>query len=99
RVSNVVAEIELAVVDPHRPPLPERDEREPLAIARHVLEAGLEQREQIDVRRRWSLEDRQGADVHVSGAVLEVEKGRVQRAELLEPGHGGEYRTSPAPIF
>ncbi len=51
-MAHVVAEIELAVVDPHRPPLPERDERQALAIAGHELEARLDQREQIDIRGR-----------------------------------------------
>jgi hypothetical protein len=33
--------------------------------------------------------------VHVRGAALEVEEGRVQRAQPLKPGRGGEYRMRP----
>ena len=53
RVADVVAGVEVRVVDPHRPRGAERREREPLAVARHEVQAALDPRdERVVVRRR-----------------------------------------------
>ncbi len=51
RVAHVVAEVEVRVVDPDRPALVERDERELLAVARDQVHALIERREHLVVGR------------------------------------------------
>ena len=78
RVAHVVAEVEVRVVDPARPSLAERHERELLPVARHEVEAGVDPRDDLVVRRRRPLESHDRAHVHVRGLVLQVQEGRVE---------------------
>ena len=63
--AHVVLEVEVGVVDPHRPALAERHEAQLLAEARHQREPPLDVLEQLLVRRGLALEDRHAGDVHV----------------------------------
>ena len=91
-VTHVVGEIEAPVVHPHR--LAERRGRlEALAVAWEAVEARLYQGPYaLDVdaslrhRERTALEHRNGADVHVAVAVLDLEEAVVERREPFEVG-------------
>src|SRR5262249_51335234 len=91
-VTDVVGEVEAPVVHPHR--LAERRGRlETLAVAREAVQARLHQGPYVlDVdsalRRREgaTLEHRDGADVHVAVAVLDLEEAVVERREPFEVG-------------
>ena len=76
-VAQVVAQVEVGIVDPARAALTEWDEAEPLAVARHEVQPPLEVAEQVVVLRRLALEDDHRCDVHVGRAVLQVEEGRI----------------------
>ena len=77
RVAHVVAGVEVRVVDPDRPALDERRERQLLAVARNEREPALELGDELLVGRRLALEQQHGADVHVRAALLEREERRV----------------------
>ena len=80
RVADVVARVEVRIVGPHRPALPEGDVREPLAVARHEVQAAEHMVDQLLRRGRLALEHHHRRHVHVRGrVVLEVQKRRVQR--------------------
>jgi hypothetical protein len=81
--AHVVAEVEVRVVDPARPALPQRDEGEPLAVARHERQAPLERLEEVGVGGRGPLEQHHAGHVHVAGGVLEVEEGRVEASQTI----------------
>jgi len=89
-VTHVVGEIEAPLVHPHR--LAERRGRlEALAVAWEAVEARLYQGPYaLDVdaslrhRERTALEHRDGADVHVAVAVLDLQEAVVQRREPFE---------------
>jgi hypothetical protein len=72
--ADVVAEVQVRVVDPARAALVERDEREPLAVPRDEVEAAVDVVEQLVVARRPAGEGHHRGDVHVRGGVLEVQK-------------------------
>ncbi len=84
-VAQVVAQVEVRVVDPARAALPERDEREALAEPRHEVQAAVDVLEQLDVAGRLALEDDHRGDVHVRRVVLEVEERGVEPAESVFP--------------
>ena len=87
-VADVVVGVEVRVVGPHRPALAERDVGEPLAVARHEVQARLDVLDELRVRRRRALEDHHRRDVHVRGrVVLEVQERRVQRGQAVRVGH------------
>ena len=89
-VLHVVAGVEVRVVDPHRAALAERDEREPLAVARHEVQARLDVRDELVVRRRRPVEHHARGDVHVRrGVVLEVQEGAVEPRQAVAVGHAG----------
>ena len=56
-VADVVAGVEVRVVDPHRAGLRERRERELLAVARDQVQPVLDLRDEVVVRRRLAVED------------------------------------------
>ena len=62
-VAQVVAQVEVRVVDPDRAALVERDLGEALAKARHEVQARLDVLAQLVVRRRRPVEDRDRRDV------------------------------------
>ena len=63
----------------------EGNELDALPVARHAIEARLDEPQEVGIRRWGALEDGDRADVHVRGAVFEVEEERVERAQALEP--------------
>jgi hypothetical protein len=83
RVAQVVAEVEVRVVDPDRAALLERDARQPLAVARDEVQARLQRVEQVVVLGRLALERHDRGDMHVRAGVLDVEEGGVERGEAV----------------
>ena len=96
-VPHVVLEIELRLVDPDGPSLPEGHENDPLPVARNLVEARVDEGEQVAVRRRLALELGNRSDVHVGGAVLELEKEGVEGAQALGPLLHATHSVMPAP--
>jgi len=93
-VTHVVGEAEAVVVDPDGNALV-GDLGEPLAKARHEVEAGVNRRpDAVDVdaaagrAERCRVEDEDGSNVHVAALVLDAEEGSVHRAQALVGGHG-----------
>ena len=82
-VADVVAEVELRIVDPLRPALSERDRAQLLAEAGDQVQARLDVLTELVVGRRRALEQGRRGDVHVRRAVLEVEKRGVEAAEAI----------------
>ena len=83
----------MRVVDPARAPLPERHEREALAVARHEAEAALDGLEQVVVGGRGALEEHHAGHVHVGGGVLQVEERGVETCQAIR-GHAPRLRQS-----
>ena len=83
-LAHVVLEVEARVVDPDRPAGLERREAQPLAVARHEVQAPADDVEEVAERRRRALEDRQRADVHVRRGALLREERRVDRGQPVE---------------
>jgi hypothetical protein len=87
-VTHVEVGIEVRVIDPYRPPLPERHERQALAVAGHEVQAGIERLHEILVAGRGPFQDQAGADMHVCRpAVLEVQKRAVEPGETIALAH------------
>ena len=87
-VADVVVEVEVGVVDPDRPALVERDERELLAKARHQVQPGLQVLAELVVGGRRAVEDHRRGDVHVGPVALEVQERGVEAGEPV-----GTHRT------
>ena len=83
-VADVILEPEGGVVDPHGPSAVKRRAREALAVARHEVQARLDQLEQLAEGRRWPIEGRQGADVHVRLGSLLMKEGGIERGQAIE---------------
>ena len=103
-MAEVVLEVEVRVVDPHRPP-GERRERQLPAVARELPELRLavagEPRRVYAARpgaQRAHLEDRERRHVHVGGPVLEEQERRVLCGERLVQGgfHENPRNLKPA---
>jgi hypothetical protein len=73
----------MRVVDPLRTPLAERHEAELLAKPGHEVEPRLDVGPELVVRRRGPLEQGRRRDVHVCGALLEVQERGVEAAEPI----------------
>ena len=86
-VAHVVADVEVRVVDPHGRDGAERREREPLAVARDEVQAGVDVRDEVVVRRRRALEEQHGAHVHVGAVLLESQKGGVEAGQPVGVRH------------
>jgi hypothetical protein len=86
-VADVVAGIEMRVVDPHRARLGERRVRKLLAVARDEMQPVLDLRDEVVVGRRLAVEDEHGTHVHVRPALLEGEKRCVEAGEPVGVGH------------
>jgi hypothetical protein len=83
RVAHVEGDVEMGVVDPHRAALTERHERQPLPIARDQVQAREDVLDQLVVCRGASFEDRGTGDMHVGGAVLEMQKRAVEAGQAV----------------
>ena len=77
-VADVEGDVEVGVVDPHRPALAERHERQPLAVAGHQVEPRDDLLDELVVGRRRALEHHAAGDVHVRGVALEVQERAVE---------------------
>ena len=89
---DVVAKVEVRVVHPDRPPQPERDRAELLAVARHQRQPPGQVCQHLLLGRRRTLEDGDGRDRHrdVRVGVLRVDEHGVQR---VQPVHDGPPRS------
>ena len=74
RVADVVAQIEIGIVDPDRAALAERHERQPLPVPGHEVQPCLDRLDQIVVRWRGAGEHGAARDVHVGRVALEMQK-------------------------
>ena len=83
RVADVVVEPEVRIVDPDGPPEGGRDETDPLAVAGDERQLAAEQRHDLRIRGRRSLEHRARPNVHVRDAVFDMEKRRIERAHAV----------------
>jgi len=83
-VADVVEDLEVGVVDPHRPPELERYEADPLPVARHQREVGGDGADQVTVGGRRALEHRDVPDMHRVVGVLDVQEHRVLRAHSVQ---------------
>ena len=72
RVPDVVVDVEMRIVHPHRSPDIERDEPDNLSVARNQSQLRIDHRDDIFEEWRRSFEDRDRRDVHVTHAVLDV---------------------------
>jgi hypothetical protein len=82
-VADVVAEVEVGIVDPHWPADLPGDEAHLLPVPREERELGGHQVDELLVGRWRPLENRARRDVHVSDAVLDVEEDAVERAQTV----------------
>jgi len=87
RPSNVVRQVEIRVVHPHRPRQPTRNETDPLPVTRHQGQPSGDEVDQVLVveRARGRLQDHHAPDVHRCGLVLGVEERGVGRRKAV--GH------------
>jgi hypothetical protein len=83
-VAQVVADVEVGIVDPDGLAHSERDETHLLAVARREVELALDHRPQVLEGRRRSLEDADAADVHGCHVVLDVQEHRILGAHRLD---------------
>jgi hypothetical protein len=96
-VLDVIPRVEVRVVDPHRPALSKRDERESLAVARHEMQASLDGAHELVVRRRRPVEHHARGDVHVRrGVVLEVQERAVEPGQAVAIGHAAILAGPPS---
>ena len=86
-MAHVVGDVEVRVVDPHRTTLFERDERQPLAVARDEVQPRTDRVKQLFVGGRPAAEDGAAGDVHVRRAVLEMQEGTVEAGQPVGIRH------------
>ena len=89
-VADVVVEVEVRVVDPHRAAEPPRHEAHLLAVAGNARELAGDQRQDLVVRGARSFEDGARADVHVGDAVLGVEERAVECAHVVHAARASQ---------
>ena len=82
-MADVVLEVEMRVVDPHRPAQPARHETHLLPVAGDHRQLARDQRDDLVVTGRRTFEDRARPDVHVGDPVLHVEEHAVERAHVV----------------
>ncbi len=87
RVTEVVAEVEVRVVDPDRAALVQRDLGEALAKARDEVQPRLDVDAQLVPGRRGALEDRHRRDVEALARLLEVQERGVEGGDAVAVGH------------
>ena len=97
RVAYVVARVEMRIIGPHRPALIEGNVGQPLAVARHQVQAAEHVVDQLLRSRRFALEHHHRGHVHVRGrVVLQVQEGGVQRGQAVGVGHMVDCRCCSA---
>jgi hypothetical protein len=82
-VADVVLEVEVGIVDPHRPPQRQRHGGDLLPVAGHQRQPPADRSAEVVVGRWRPLEDPHRPDVHVVDVVLDVEERRIQRAQPI----------------
>jgi hypothetical protein len=70
RMTDVEVDVEVRIVHPHRAPLVERHEGQPLSVARHQVQPGDDLGDQFFIGRRRALEHHAAGHVHVGGVSL-----------------------------
>ena len=83
RVSQVVREVEMGIVDPDRSAQLERHRTHSLAVAGDQVELGGDHPRDVVERRRRVGEHAYRADVHMADPVLQVEELGVERIHSL----------------
>jgi hypothetical protein len=83
----VEGDVEVRIVDPGRPSLGQRDEREPLAIAGNEVQTRDDLPHELVVGGRRAFADDRAGNVHVRGPMLEVQERRVEPGEAVGGGH------------
>ena len=91
-VAHVVLEVEVGVVGPQRAARVGGREHEPLAVARHHVQAAADRVEEVVVARDRPLGDDERADVHVRHGSLLVQERRVDRGQPVEVARGHRLR-------
>ena len=86
-MTQVVADVEVGVVDPDRAPLFKRHECQTLPVARDAVEPRLKEAKEFVVPRRLARENHDRRNVHVSATALEVKEGRVEAGKTVWIGH------------
>ena len=92
---EVVADVEVGIIDPDRPTLAEGDVRDPLSVPGNAVEPRGDVRHEFLVRRGRPLEYHARADVHVSPAALQVKERRVKACEPIRIRHPAHRRGGP----
>src|ERR1700722_12417045 len=93
---DVEADVEVGIVDPDGTALVERHECEPLAIARHEVQAGHDLADELVVAGSLTVEQHAAGDVHVGSVALEVQKRAVEPGEAVGIGHALILSCRPA---
>jgi hypothetical protein len=86
-VTDVEGDVEVRIVDPGRSALGQRDERKPLAIAGHQVQSRDDLLHELLVGGRRTLAHDRGGNVHMRGAVLEVQERCIEPGEAVRGGH------------
>jgi protein-L-isoaspartate(D-aspartate) O-methyltransferase len=86
-MTNVILEIEMRVVHPHRAADPPRYQRELLPKTRHHVQPRPDHAEDVVRIGRWSFEQTHAADVHMRVGSFEVEEQLIEDGKALEPRH------------
>ena len=81
--AQVVAQVEVRIVHPHRPAERDRHEMDLLPVARDTRQVRPDHPRERLVPGRRPLEDRHHADMHVAHRVLEMQERGVLGAEAL----------------
>ena len=83
RVANVIQDLEMRVVDPHRASDAGGGETHLLPVARHERQLGGDEADEVSICRSRTLEHRHRPDVHRIVGVLDVEERRVLHAHHI----------------
>ena len=83
RVPDVIQDLKMRIVDPHRPGEPDRRKAHLLPVARHQGQLGGDQPHEVSVRGCGPLEDGNRPDMHGVVAVLDMEERRVLRTHHI----------------
>ncbi len=86
-MTDVEGDVEVRVIDPHRSPLVERNEREPLAVARHEMQPPDDLLDELLVDRRGAVKDHAAGHVHVRRVPLEMQEGAIEPSQPVRIRH------------
>ena len=89
-VAQVIGQLEVRILHPHRPAKPPRHPAHTLAVAPQQRELTHKDLGELARGRRRTLEQRHRAEMHMAHVILEVQEQRVQPAHSL-------HRRAPLP--